>query len=64
MVINLGVSCNFYISIDLVYPRFCDSGSIVVAEVRGIPSPQILKPIFHNEFGQGIIGTTSTNSLF
>ena len=41
-MINLGIACNFYVSIDPVYPGSCARRSIVVTESRGIwvpPSP-------------------------
>ena len=35
-VINLGIACNFYISIDPVYPESCARRSIIAGEHRGI----------------------------
>ena len=35
-VINLGIACNFYMSIDPDYPVPCARRSIVVGELRGI----------------------------
>ena len=35
-VVDLGIACNFYISIDPVYPRCCARISLVVGELRGI----------------------------
>ena len=35
-VINLGIACSFYISIDPVYPRSYATRSIVPGELRGI----------------------------
>ena len=55
-VINLGIACNVYISIDPVYPGSCGGRSIVAGEPSGIrrsqrnPSPWIHKSIIHDEF--------------
>ena len=66
-VIDLDIACNFYISIDPVYPRCCARRSIAEGKLRGIwvlPSLQILQSIIHDEFWQGIIETTSIKYLF
>ena len=65
-VINLGIISNFCISIDPFYHGSCARGFIVVSELRGIwvfPFQQILEPIIHDEFWQGIITTLSIKSL-
>ena len=35
-VINLGIACNFYISMDPVYPRSCARRYIIESELREI----------------------------
>ena len=52
-VINIGIVCTFYISLDPVYPGSCARGYIIVSELRGIwvlHSLEILEPVIHDEF--------------
>ena len=61
-VINLGIACNFSISIDPVYSISCARRSTVAIELRVIwvlPSPCILQSIIRDEFWQDIIESTS-----
>ena len=65
-VTNLGIFSNFYISIDCL-SWIHGKGPIVAGKLRAVwvlPSPQILKAIIHDEFRQGIIGTTPKVFVF
>ena len=66
-LINIGIACNFLISIDPAYPGSCSRRSIVASELRGIwilPSPWIIESIIHGEFSQGIIEARSIKLVF
>ena len=46
-VLNSGVICNFYISINPVNPGSCARGSITVGELRCLGSPFSINPPTH-----------------